>query len=85
MLQAWDRVTGRLRKGNGPDDIDQCLAEREPAVCPGSQEGQWHSGLYQKQCCQQDQGSEHPSVLSCGEATSQVLCSVLGPTLQERH
>lgn len=48
MLQAWDRVTGRLRKGNGPDDIDQCLAEREPAVCPGSQEGQWHSGLYQK-------------------------------------
>ena len=24
------------------------LAEQEPAVCPGGQEGQWHPGLYQK-------------------------------------
>jgi len=23
-------------------------AEREPAVCPGGQEGQWHPGLYQE-------------------------------------
>ena len=27
--------------------IGQCLAEYEPAVCPGCQESQWHPGLYQ--------------------------------------
>jgi len=30
-------------------------------------------------------GADHPSVLSDGEAAPQVLCSVLGPLLQERH
>ena len=28
--------------------------EHEPAVCPISQDHQWHPGLYQKQCIQQD-------------------------------
>lgn len=28
---------------------------------------------------------DHPSVFSTGEATPQILCSVLGPPLQERH
>ena len=43
------------------------------------------TGLHQKQCCQQEQGSNCPPVLSAGEAASQVLCPVLGPSLQERH
>jgi len=65
--------------------VGRCSAEREPALCPGGQEGQWHPGFYQKSCCQQEQGSDHPSVLSTFEAALQVLCSVLGSSLQERH
>ncbi|GAB0203827.1 hypothetical protein GRJ2_002848300 [Grus japonensis] len=34
---------------------------------------------------QQDQGSDRPPVLGTGEAAPQVLCSVLGPSLQDRH
>ena len=30
------------------------LAEYEPAVCPGVQEGQWHPGLDQEWCSEQD-------------------------------
>ncbi len=33
----------------------------------------------------QDQGVDHPAVLSADVAPPQVLCSVLGPSLQERH
>ena len=44
-LQAWDRVAGRLCKGRGLGGIGQRLAEHKPAVCPGGQEGQWHSGI----------------------------------------
>ena len=46
MLQAWGRVDGRSCRGNG--GTGQWLAECEPAVCPGGQEGQWHPSLYQK-------------------------------------
>ena len=45
------------------------------------QEGQWHPGLHQKQCCQQEQGSNCPPVLRTSEAAPQVLCTVLGPSL----
>ena len=34
---------------------------------------------------QQEQGSDHPSVLCTGEAASRILRSVLGPSLHERH
>lgn len=34
---------------------------------------------------QQDQGRDHPPVLDTGEATTQILCSVLGSPLQEGH
>jgi len=34
--------------------FDRQPAEREPAVCPGGQEGQRHPGLYREQCGQQD-------------------------------
>ena len=57
------------------------LTEHEPAVCPGGQEGQGHPGLYQKQCGQQEQGSNYPPVLSTGKAAPSVLCPVLGPSL----
>ena len=69
-LQAWDRVAGRLCGGNRSGDVGRCLAEREPAVCTGSQEGQWHSGLYQKQHSQQEQGGDGPPVLTSGEVIS---------------
>ena len=36
-------------------------------------------------CSQQEQGGNHPPVFSTGEATYQVLRSVLGPSIQERH
>jgi len=67
-----------------PEEKD-LRAEHEPAVCPGGQEGQWHPGLYQKQCGQQEYGSDHAPVLGTDEAAPRVLCSVLGPSLQERH
>ncbi|KAJ7396021.1 hypothetical protein BTVI_148955 [Pitangus sulphuratus] len=46
------------RKGPGSDGQQQ--AEREPAVCPGGLEDQWHPGLCQEQCGQQDQGAILP-------------------------
>ena len=48
MLLAWRRVAGKLPKGKGPGGVGRQLAEHEPAVCPGGQEGQWHPGLYQE-------------------------------------
>ena len=32
-----------------------------------------------RKCCQQEEGSDYPSVLSPGEASPQVSCSVLAP------
>ncbi|RMC17409.1 hypothetical protein DUI87_05990 [Hirundo rustica rustica] len=43
-------------------------AEHEPAVCPGGQEGQWHPGLDQEWCGQQEQGGHSSPVLGTGEA-----------------
>lgn len=51
----------------------------------GTQESQWHPGLDQEHQSQQDQGSDCHSVLATGDATPQILGSVLGPALQERH
>jgi len=78
-------MAGRLHGGNGPGGIiHQCLAEHEPAMCQGSQEDQTYPGLYQKQCSQQEQESDHVSVLSSGEVSPHVQCSVVGPSRQER-
>ncbi|RMC07015.1 hypothetical protein DUI87_16468 [Hirundo rustica rustica] len=44
-------------------------AEQEPALCPGGQEGQWHPGLDQEWCGQQEQGGHNSPVLCTGEAT----------------
>jgi len=40
---------------------------------------------YQKYYSQQKQGGDISSEFSAGEAAPRVLCSVLGPSLQERH
>ena len=53
-LQTWGRVAGNLPDGKGPWCTDEQSAEYEPAVCPGGQEGQWHPGLYQEWCGEQD-------------------------------
>jgi len=80
-------ITPGNATGVGAEWLEDCIEEMdlgvliEPAVCPG----QWHPGLHQKQCSQQEQGSNCPPVLSTGEATPWVLCPVLGPSLQERH
>jgi len=47
MLQAWGSMTEKLRGGKGLGGVGRLLAEHEPAVCPGGQEGQWHCSFYQ--------------------------------------
>jgi len=80
-VEAWGGVAGKLPGGKGSWGAGRQPAEHEPAVC---QEGQWHPGLDQEWCGQQEQGRDRAPVLSTGEAVSRVLCSVLGPSLQER-
>jgi len=48
VIQTWGKVDGKLLRREGSGGVGQQLAEHEPAVCPGIQEGQWHPGLYQK-------------------------------------
>ena len=43
-LQAWEGVAVMLPGRKGPWCTDEQLAEYEPAVCPGGQEGQQHPG-----------------------------------------
>ena len=44
---------------------------------------QWDPGVHQEECGQQDEGGS-PSPLHCpGEASSGVLCPVLGSPVQE--
>jgi len=80
-LQAWGRVAGRLSGGNEPGVVGQHLAEREPAVCPGGQEGQRHPGCVSNSAASR-QGGDRPAALSPGEAA--VLGSALGPSLQDQ-
>ena len=77
MSQAWGRVAGKLNEECGC--TGQQPAECEPAVCPGDQESQQHPGLYQKQCSQQEQGGDHPSVLGTSGTVPQILYAVSGP------
>jgi len=64
----FDHNTPRHPDGKGPWCTDGQAADYEPAVCPGGQEGQWHPGLYQEWCGEQDEGSNPAPVLGIGEA-----------------
>jgi len=68
--QAWGVVAGKLLSGKEPWSVGRQLAEHEPAVCPGGQEGQQHPGLYLEQCGQQEKGSDCAPVLSTGEVAT---------------
>jgi len=48
VLQARGRVDKKLPIRKSPGGASQQMAEHEPAMYPGDQEGQWHPGLYQK-------------------------------------
>ena len=63
----------------GAEWLASCMEEKDLDVlvdtwlnmgkqCPGDQEGQWPSGLYQKKCRQQEQGGDCSPALSPGEA-----------------
>jgi len=84
-LQACGRVAGKLPGRKRSWGAGRQPAEHEPAVCQGGQEGQRHPGLNQEWCGQQEQGGDRATAFDTGEAAPQVLCSVLGPSLQERH
>ena len=74
-LQVCEGVSEKLPDGRGSWCTDGQSAEHEPTVCPGGQEGQWHPGLYQEWCGEQDWGNNPGPALSTGEAPAQVLFS----------
>jgi len=45
-VQAWGGPAGEQLCGEGPGSAGGQRVDREPAVCPGCQEGQWHSGVH---------------------------------------
>ena len=75
MLQARGRVAGKLCGEKGGVNLQQ--AEHDPSVCPGSHECQWHPGLHQKWCSQQEQGGDCPSVLCTSKTVPQLLYLIL--------
>jgi len=80
-MQCCRLGAGKLCSRKQSEGISQQLAE--DAVCPDSKESQRHFGLYTKQYHHQDQGGHCSPVLGTCEVTPRVLCSVLGPSLQE--
>ncbi|KAJ7425705.1 rna-directed dna polymerase from mobile element jockey-like [Willisornis vidua] len=50
-----------------------------------SQEGHWYPRVHLEECDQQVEGGEPPPLLGSSEATSGVLCPVLGSSTPERQ
>jgi len=83
-VQVWGWPAEEQLCGEGPGCPGGWQDDREPAVCPCCQEGQWYCRVHQEECGQQVEGGS-PSRLHCSsEAPSGVLCPVLGSPLQER-
>ncbi|GAB0203499.1 mitochondrial enolase superfamily member 1 [Grus japonensis] len=64
---------------------DKQLSKHEPAVCPCGQEGQRYLGVHSEERGQQVKGGYPPPLLCPSEATSGILCPVLGSPVQERQ
>ncbi|CAM5076581.1 unnamed protein product [Eretmochelys imbricata] len=83
-LQTRDRMARQQFCREGPRGDSGREAGYESTVCPCCQEGQWHFRMYKREdVCQQIEGRDHSPLFDTGEASSGVLCPVLGPTLQE--
>ena len=54
-------------------------------MCPCGQEGQWYPGMHLKENGQQLKGDDPPPELCPDEATSRILCPVLGSPVQKRQ
>lgn len=67
VLQAGRRMVGKLPGRRGPGNAGQEMLNKKQCG-PGGQGG---LGLYQQQSGQQDQGSNHPPVLSPGDAVAE--------------
>ena len=60
-------------------------ADHEPTVWLCGQAGLQHPGLRLEEDCQQVKRGDPSALVSPGEATSGVLCSVVGSLVRERH
>ena len=69
------------REGSGGAGRQQ--VQYESAVCSGSQEGKPHPGVHQTQHNQPIKRGDYPTGHSVGAASPQVVCALLGPTIQE--
>ena len=90
---TWGGITAYISTGTDGEELCRegpgCSGGQhvghEPAVCLCGQEDQWYPGVHYKECGQQVKGGDPPALLCPGEATSGVLCPVLGFSVQERQ
>lgn len=54
-------------------------------MSPGGQEGQWYAAVHKKSAASRLKGGDPPLLLFPGEITFEILCSVLGSSIQERQ
>jgi len=83
-VEAQGRPAGEQLCREGPGCPGGWQADHEPAVCPGCQESQWDPGVHQEECGQQVEGGSPPPLHCPSEASSAVLCPVLGSPVPER-
>lgn len=62
-----------------------CICQYKLALHPYSKEGLVHPELYQQGCNKKVQEIDSSLLLSICEATSEVLCSILGSAFQYRY
>lgn len=73
----WKAALKKRSRAPGGRKVNQ-----EPAMCPCSKGGQQHTGLHED-CHPQIEGGDPSPLLSPGETTAGVLCSVMGSPVQE--